>query len=394
MSSTLSTLLLAGLAMIGPFAIDTYLPSFPAIAEHFDVAPMLVQQTLSVYLIAYAAMNLFYGTLSDSFGRRPVILCTLALFTAASAGATLATDFTWLLVFRALQGASAGAGMVIGQAIVRDRFQGAVAQRQLANIMMVFGVAPAVAPVIGGYLHVAFGWRSSFAFMCVIGLCLLLFCYRALPESLPTASRQVFQIANIARNYWTAIRHPQFLLRALGVGFAFSVFALYISSAASFVMHVLHLPETAFAWLFIPLVGGMVLGSAASSRLAQRMPAPRMVRYGFAIMAVAALINLAYTHWFAAKVPWAVMPIMLHTFGVALALPAMNMVTLGTFPKMRGLAASLQNFFQMLIFAVVSSVVAPLLFDSAFKMAEGASAGLILSVVFWSMGNLRPKEAV
>lgn len=393
MNTKLLTFVLAGLAMIGPFAIDTYLPSFPAIAEHFSVAPALVQQTLSVYLFAFSLMNLFYGTLSDSFGRRPVILWSLLLFTAASIGATLATSFTWLLFFRALQGASAGAGMVVGQAIVRDRFQGADAQRLLANIMMVFGVAPAVAPVIGGFLHVAFGWRSTFTFMTGIGLVLLIVCHRTLRETLPPASKQAFQIANIARNYWSATRHPQFMLRAFGVGFAFSGFALYISSAASFVMQVLRLPETAFGWLFIPMVGGMVIGSAISGRLAHRVSPPIMIRRGFIVMAMAALINLAYTSMFVAAVPWAVLPVMLYALGMAMALPAMSMMTQSLFPQMRGLAASLQNFIQMLIFAVVSGFVAPALFDSAFKMAEGVAAGLILSILFWTLGN-RCREQV
>lgn len=391
MNTKLLTIVLAGLAMIGPFAIDTYLPSFPAIAEHFAVAPALVQQTLSVYLFAFSLMNLFYGTLSDSFGRRPVILVSLLVFTAASIGAALAPSFTWLLAFRALQGASAGAGMVIGQAIVRDRFQGADAQRFIANIMMVFGVAPAVAPVIGGFLHVAFGWRSNFAFMAGIGVLLLLACHASLRETLPPASRQAFRASSIARNYWTALRHPQFLLRAFGAGFAFSAFALYISSAASFVMQVLRLPETAFGWLFIPMVAGMVIGSATSGRLAHRVPLPGMVRRGFAVMTVAALANLAYTSQFAAAVPWAVLPIMLYAFGMAMALPAMSVMTQGLFPQMRGLAASLQNFVQMLIFALVSGFVAPLLFDSAFKMAEGVAAGLVLSLVCWVLGTLSGK---
>lgn len=393
MTIHLLTLVLAGLAMIGPFAIDTYLPSFPAIAEHFAVAPMAVQQTLSVYLFAFSLMNLFYGTLSDSFGRRPVILVSLLLFTAASVGAALAPSFAWLLTFRALQGATAGAGMVVGQAIVRDRFQGADAQRLIANIMMVFGVAPAVAPVIGGFLHVAFGWRSTLAFMAGIGLVLLAACHVALRETLPPSSRQAFRAGNIAGNYWTAVRHPQFLLRAFGVGFAFSGFGLYIASAASFVMQVLRLPETAFGWLFIPMVGGMVLGSATSGRLAHRVPAPAMIRRGYAVMALAAIVNLAYTALSAPAVPWAVLPIMLYAFGMAVALPAMSLMTQGLLPQLRGLAASLQNFVQMLIFALVSGFVAPLLFDSALNMAAGVAVGLALSIAFWSAGSRRSGAA-
>lgn len=167
-----------------------------------------------------------------------------------------------------------------------------------------------------------------------------------------------------------------------------------IRNSSSSCVQVLRLPETAFGWLFIPLVGGMVLGSAASSRMAHQVPPSTIVRCGFALAAVAIVINLAYTYTSVPAVPWAVAPIMLYTFGAAMALPTMTMITLGTFPNMKGLAASLQSFFQMLIFAIVSSVVAPTLFSSAFKMAEGLTVGLVLSVMFWMLGNLRRKEAM
>src|SRR3954462_2860861 len=121
----LLTVILACLGMVGALAIDTYLPSMPAIGRAFEVGPLAVQQTLSVFLFAFAFMMLFYGTLSDSFGRRPVILVSLVIYSAASLGAVYAPSFGWLLLFRPLQGLSAGAGSVIGQAIVQDRFTGA-----------------------------------------------------------------------------------------------------------------------------------------------------------------------------------------------------------------------------------------------------------------------------
>src|SRR5687767_15878421 len=145
--------LLAALAMIGPFAVDTYLPSFPAIQSDLTVSTVEVQQTLSLYLIAFAVMMLFHGTLSDSFGRRPVVLVNLAVFVLASVGCALAGSFEQLLIFRVLQGASAGAGIVIGRAIIRDSFEGHAAQRLMSLVTMIFGLAPAIAPVIGGWLQ-------------------------------------------------------------------------------------------------------------------------------------------------------------------------------------------------------------------------------------------------
>lgn len=377
------TCLLAGLAMIGPFATDTYLPSFPAIAAHFAISPLLLQQTLSVYLFAYSVMTLFYGTLSDTWGRRPVILCSLALFTLGSVLATCATSFSALLLARAIQGMSAGAGNVIGQAIVRDRFNGVAAQRLIANIMIIFGIAPAIAPVLGGWLHVHFGWRASFAFMGLCTLTLWFACQRYLPESLPREQRQPLVLRAIALNYYTVAKNRHFLLGASAMGMAFGGFALYISSAASFVIHILRLPETAFAWLFVPMIGGLVLGATVNGRMAQRIHSHTMIQSGYLVMCAAALANLGYTYFYVATVPYAVLPIMLYTFGLALILPGAAMRTLSIFPTLRGLSASLQAFIQTLIFAVISGFIAPLLFDSAFKLALGVAACLAISRGFW-----------
>ena len=381
------TIMLAGLAMLGPFATDTFLPSFHAISTHFNVSYLLVQQTLSVYLAAYAFMTLFYGTLSDSFGRRPVILYSMFVFAAGSIGAAFAPSFGWLLFFRGVQGASVGAGRVIGQAIVRDTLTGAAAQKMLANIMMVFGIAPAIAPIIGGWLHVAYGWQSTFVFTFIATVLLLLISWRGLPESLPLAQRQPFHPSTIAANYWQALRHRGFQLRSLAVACAYGGFALYIASAPHFVMELLHLPETAFGWMFVPMVGGLVAGSALNGKLAHTVPMPQLVRRGLLIMAATALCNIGYNHWFVPSIPWAIIPIMTYAFGMSLALPGMTISTLDIFPQMRGLAASLQNFVQMLLFALVSGFVAPLLFDSSIKLALGQMSAVLLASLFWWLAS-------
>jgi DHA1 family bicyclomycin/chloramphenicol resistance-like MFS transporter len=383
----LLTVILACLGMVGALAIDTYLPSIPAIGRTFQVGPLAVQQTLSIFLFTFAFMMLFYGTLSDSFGRRPVILIALAVYTAASIGAAFSPTFGWLLACRALQGLAAGAGSVIGQAIVQDRFSGAQAQRITSHIMMVFGLAPALAPVLGGWLHVTFGWRSTFVFLALFGAVMIVLCYRALPESLPKERRHAFHPRAIAQNYRKVLSHAQFLLLALAVGMAFSGLSLYIGSAANFVMGILHLPETAFGWMFIPLVSGMVIGSAWGGKYASRLAPHRMVGLGFGVMAVAALVNVAYNAVFVAAVPWAVLPLMIYTFGLAVAMPAIQVRALALFPDNRGLASSMLAFIQMMLFALVSGLVAPLLFDSAFKLACGVLGGLVLSFACWQLSQ-------
>src|SRR5690606_20738723 len=148
-------------------------------------------------------------------------------------------------------------------------------------------------------------------------------------------------------------------------------FALYISSAASFIMEILKLPETAFAWLFIPFISGMVLGSMINSKLAGRVGAATFIRAGLLTMASGTVVNVLYNLTWQATVPWAVVPIFIYALGMSLALPGMTVMVLGIFPQMRGLASSLQSSAQMTIFATVSGVVAPLLFHSALLLALG-----------------------
>ncbi|MGE8548262.1 MAG: multidrug effflux MFS transporter [Alcaligenes sp.] len=377
------TLVLAALAMLGPFATDAYLPAFHRIGAEFEVDPSLVQQTLSVYLFGFAFMSLFWGTLSDSFGRRPVILASLILFGIGSIGSALAPSFGWLLFFRMLQGCSAGAGRVVGQALARDCVQGAAAQRLFAHITMVFSLAPAIAPVVGGYLSSHTGWRAIFWMLTLVTAGLIALCLRQLPETLPPASRQPMKLLPVLGNYYRAVRNGRFLLAILAVAFAFGGFALYIASAAGFVIGILGLPETAFAWLFLPFIGGMLGGSMINARFAERIAPARMIRLGLSILFLGAGLNTVYNLFFQAAVPWAVLPIFIYAFGMSMALPGMTVVTLGTFPTMRGLASSLQSAVQMLIFATVSGVIAPLLFDSALLLALGMLASAALSASLW-----------
>lgn len=367
--------------MVGPFATDTYLPSFPSMAAHYGVSALAMQQTLSVYLFCYAFMMLFYGTLSDSFGRRPVILSALTLFGLSSVGAALAPTFEWLLACRALQGLSGGAGMVVGQAVVRDLLQGAQAQRMLAHIMMVFGIAPAVAPVIGGYLNVSLGWQANFFFLAWVAVVLISMTLWQLPESLKPADRHPFEFKTLMNSYALALRNRPYRWGVMAAGFAFSGLTLYVSSAANFVIEVLQLNETSFAWLFVPMIGGVVLGSAFSARMAHRVPTPRLVVAGLGLMLIASVLNLIYSTLFEVAVPWAVLPIFMLTFGMAVALPGLSMLTQGLMPRHRGLAASLQNFFQMLIFGSMSGFVAPAVFGHPLALAAVVLAGVLLAIL-------------
>lgn len=381
------TLMLAGLAMLGPFAIDTYLPAFDRISADLGVDSVLMQHTLSVYLLSFALMSLFWGTLSDSFGRRPVIIFSLLVFLVGSIGSAFAPSYGWLLFFRGLQGCSAGAGRIVGQALARDRYQGAEAQRLFANIAMVFGLAPAIAPILGGYLSTHIGWRSIFVTLSGLTLLLILASWRHLPETLPVNSRQPIRLGAIVRNYLHVASNRRFLLAIAAIGLAFSGFGLYIASAARFILDILQLPETAFGWLFVPFIIGSVSGSMLSSRLAGKMDPAKLILIGQGIMAMGAIGNVLYNLFFVAAVPWAVLPIMVYGFGMSAAIPGMTVVSLSIFPSLRGMASSVQSTMQMLVFALVAGFIAPLLFESALLLACGSVGSAVLCAGVWHLSE-------
>jgi DHA1 family bicyclomycin/chloramphenicol resistance-like MFS transporter len=371
-------ILLASMSAIGPFSIDTYLPSFHEIGEKLNATPLEVQQTLSVYLFSFALMTLWHGAIADRFGRRKVILVALGLFAIASAGCMFATSIKHLWFWRAMQGITAGAGIVLSRAIVRDLFDGAAAQRLMSQITMMFALAPAVAPVIGGWLQTLFGWRSVFAFLVVSTAALWFACWKLLPETLAPEKRQSLRPAYLGKTYWKVLTSPPFLLACAALALNFGGFFLYILSAPVFLMTHLGVPETGFLWLFGPAMSGLFCGSWLSGRLAGKISPSRTIALGYAIMATAAAINLTVNIALPPGLPWNVMPIFVYTMGMSLAMPSLTIFALDPFPAQRGLAASCQTFFQSSFNGLVAALIAPALWGSTLTLSFGM-AGLMLT---------------
>ncbi len=371
-------ILLASLSALGPFSIDTYLPSFHEIGEKLNATPLEVQQTLSIYLLSFALMTLWHGAIADRFGRRKVILVALGLFAIASAGCTLATRIEHLWFWRAMQGMTAGAGIVISRAIVRDLFDGPPAQRLMSQITMMFALAPAIAPVIGGWLQTFFGWRSVFAFLVVATAALWLACWKLLPETLPPEKRQSLRPGYLGRTYWKVMSSPPFLLACAALSLNFSGFFIYVLSAPVFLMTHLGVPETGFLWLFGPAMGGLVAGSWLSGRLAGKISPSRTIVIGYAFMGSAAAINLSVNLALPPGLPWSVMPLFVYTTGMSLAMPNLTLFALDPFPAQRGLAASCQTFFQSGFNSLVAALIVPALWGSTLTMALGMT-GLLLA---------------
>ena len=393
-SPAVLTVLFALCTMLGPLGIDTYLPSFQAIGQEFSASPATVQQTLSAYVIAMGATMLFYGTLSDTFGRRRVMIFSGAGYCITSLVAAFAPSIESLIVMRFMQGLTAGSGMVIMRAMVQDRYQGAEAQRKMAFVMMIFGVAPALAPIFGGWLQTHGGWRASFYFLSAFGALLALLCWRVLPETLAPEKRVPLKLGVISANYLRALSNRRFRTMLLGLGLMAGASSVYISSAAEFVVTVLRKDVTSFAWLFIPLIGGTMVGSAISGTFAKRLSMRTQKKIGYGCLVLACASNLLYNSLTAQpEVPWAVLPIAIYTLGISLLMPILTIETMGQFPEMRGLASSLQGFTQMAVFSLISSLLVPHLFHSGLLLAVGQSVVVATGMLVWWWATRRSGTA-
>jgi MFS transporter, DHA1 family, multidrug resistance protein len=375
--------LLACLGSLGPFSVDTYLPAFTGIAASLGATPVQMQQTLSAYLFGFAIMNLFHGALSDSVGRRPVVLGGLAVFTLASLGCALAPSIGMLVGFRALQGMSSGAGIVIARAIVRDLYPPEEAQRVMSQVTIFFGVAPALAPLLGAFLFVHLGWHAIFWFLVVLGLLLLAGNARWLPESLHPAQRQSFAFRPLMRAYGGMIGDPRFVALALASGVPFNGLFLYILASPEWLGRHLGLAPMQFAWFFVISIGGIMAGAWLSGRLAGRMPPKRQIRHGFQIMLGTTLVNLVLNATLPPHPAWALLPVAAFAFGWALMVPVVTLMVLDLVPQRRGMASSLQACLGSVANGLVAGVVVPLVMHSTFALAAAQAAMLSVGLLAW-----------
>ncbi|MFT3801211.1 MAG: multidrug effflux MFS transporter [Burkholderiaceae bacterium] len=377
------SVLLAALAMLGPFAIDTYIPAFSGIAKALDATPLQMQQTLSAYLLGFAFMNLFHGALSDSFGRRPVILWGIGMFTLASAGCAMSTSIGALVFFRALQGLSTGAGIVVSRAVIRDMFPPSEAQRVMAQVTIYFGVAPAVAPIIGGWLYVHLDWHSVFWLLTIIGVLLWTANFKLLPETLHVDHRQRFHVGDLMSGYKTMCTDPRFVLLALASGVPFNGMFLYVLSAPAFLGDILGLAPTQYFWFFLFTISGIMSGAMLSGRLAGRILPRRQIHRGFAIMFTFGTANLVANLLFDPQVWWALPVIGVFTFGWALMVPVVTLLVLDLYPTRRGMASSLQAVVGSLSNAFVAGVIAPMVMHSASTLAFASLLMMSVGLVAW-----------
>ncbi len=376
------TIVAALLAMIGPFSIDAYLPSFPTIEMEFGVSRAVLSHSLGVYLLAFGISTLFWGPLADRYGRRIVIILSMALYTLGSIACALAGSAESFIFLRILQGLAASGGLIAGRAMIRDAHDAESAHKAMSQVMLLFAISPAIAPILGGWLHDQFGWRSIFWFLSIYGILMVLMGF-FIAETLDSEQRRSIRPATVIRVYISAVLHKRLPALVMCLSLSFAGVFLYIAGAPSVMYNFLGLGSDDFGWLFVPIVAGLMLGAAISGQLAHRWPSQRTISVGLMLMILASGINIIVANLAEATILTVVGPLVLYVVGVSVMMPAITVLALDCLPTHRGTAASMQGFLQMMTNAGVASLAVPFLNASWLNFVYGQFVFLLFAVGLW-----------
>lgn len=363
-------LILASLTALAPFAIDTYLPAFEVMEDDLETNSNFIQQTLTFYLVPYTVMTIFHGAISDSIGRIKTIKYGMSLFILGSIGCVFATSIEMLWISRLIQGVGAGAGNVVARAMVRDLYSGATAQKVMATIQIIFGIAPAIAPMVGGLL-LGISWQAIFIFLIIYSVLITIFSVNFLPETISKQNQLPFNFESVLNRYRDLLNDKNYIFLILAVSFNFSAFFLYVLSSPIFLMQHLNLSSSQFGYLFIPTVTGMILGSFISKKTAGIISPAKMLKIAYLWMLSITSINLIFCLFFPSIIFMNIGLIALYNIGMAAAMPLISIKALDCFPKARGTAASGQAFSQMLVSSVVAGLIIPIIWGSLATLAIG-----------------------
>jgi DHA1 family bicyclomycin/chloramphenicol resistance-like MFS transporter len=375
---------LAMLSMLGPFSIDTPFPAFSQMGDALDVSVGELQLVVTAYMLAFAAMSVFHGPLSDAVGRKPVIVWSLAAYALASVACAFAPSLEWLLAGRVVQGLAAGGSTIVSRTIIRDLFDGADAQRLMSQVAVIFGLAPAIAPVVGGLLVQVGPWETVFWFMAAFALVLLVGSLALLPESHPPERRVPLRVGEIVAGLAAVVAVPAFHRMAWAGTLVFGAQFLYIGGAAIFVVDLLGEGELDFWKLFVPMIGAMVVGSVLSGRLGPLVTSSQLVSAGYAASAAGALLGVVVALTPAGEVlPWAAAGVALIAFGNGLAFPNIQLLMLDLVPTRRGAVMSAASFVTLVFNAVSAAVLAPYAGRSVLGFAVAAAVCVLLGWACW-----------
>lgn len=282
--------IVGALSAFAPLSVDMYLPALPGLATDLAASPSQAQLTLTAFLVGLAVGQLVAGPLSDRLGRRPPLVAGLVVYASASLGCAVVGDIGLFALLRVLQGLAGGAGVVVSRAMIRDHFEGSVAARAFALAMLVNGLAPILAPIVGAQLLPYAGWRGIFVVLAGLGATLLLVVVTRLPESLPPGRRRTGAVGTVVRGYATLLRDAPFVGQALTVALGFSAMFGYISASPFIVQDLYGQSPQTFSLLFGINALGLAAATQVSGLLVLRLGARRILRIGLVSAAIGGVV--------------------------------------------------------------------------------------------------------
>lgn len=383
--------LLTMLVGLGPISTDLYLPSLEDLKTVFDTGTSAVQWTLSAFMIGFGVAQLGYGALSDRFGRRPALIGGLVLYLVATVACALALAIDQLIAARLAQAVGACCGPVIGRAVVRDVYTPDRGRRVLAYMGAAMALAPAIGPIIGGYLHDSFGWRAAFVVLALFGAVALIGVMLLLPETNATPDPTATRPGRMLANWAVMVRDRRYIGYVAAIGAVFAGLFSFISGSSFVLIGFLGVPPDRFGYFFAIIVGGYMVGSLVSGRLGRRIGMAGQTLMGAVMVTVAGLVMLGLAVAGVDTVAAVIAPQCLYMAGAGFVLPNAMAGAVGPFPRMAGAASALLGFVQMSGGAAAGAVVGLLLVDSALPMAVAVALGGVgtLAAVLWL---IRPAE--
>jgi len=363
------TFMLGSLTALGPLSIDMYLPSFQAIARDLTASPAQVQLTLAVFFVALGIGQAFYGPLSDRFGRRRPLCFGLALYVLASAGCALARSIEALVAWRFAQALGGCAGMVIARAVVRDRFDEREAARFFSLLILVTGLAPILAPSIGGQILVFFSWRAIFWTLAGFALVGFITATFVLPESLPPERRTEGGVATALRVYARLLRDRAFMRYALSGALVISGMFAYIFGSPFVFMQIYGVRPERFGWIFGAIALGLISASQLNRVVLARVAGARILSHALVVTAAAGAMLLVMAWTGVGGLAGLLGPLFVYIASLGFVLPNVIATALGPQGRNAGTASALLGTLQFGAGATVGALLGVLGDGTAVPMA-------------------------